>query len=378
MNQIRVVPLESGTGISDFLAAARCAQEVNPRWVEQVHAEVRMLLDPRRGPLARQNDLQAFVAYRDGKPVGRIAAIVDSAHIAKYNDACGHFGFLDAIDDPEVFAALFEAAEHFLRSRGMRTARGPFSLTINQETGLLVDGFDEPHVVGTNHSPPHYARRVEALGYAKAIDLLAYVCRVSEARTVERVAVQARRRNAPDIEAVSLSYRSWRRDLPRIIALYNDAWSDNLWSTPIGEEEAKLIGRMMLPVCKPSWIHIARYRGEDVALMAQIPDVNEALRGLDGRMLPFGFAKLLWRVHVDGVRRTRVAMAGMAKKWRDAPLAVLAVAQLMARVIEDAREAHVEEVECSWILETNHTALNAVSRLPARRTRTFRVYERKL
>ena len=378
MDRIRIAPLSGGARMSDFLAAARRAQATNPQWVEPAHDEIETLFNPRRGPIARDNQLEGFVAYRNDEPVGRIAAIVNRDYLAKYGDACGHFGFIDAIDDAEVFAALFQHAEGFLRARGMRLARGPFSLTINQESGLLVDGFESAHVIGTHHAPPHVARRVEEVGYAKAIDLYAFTCRVAEARGVERVAAQAERRKPPPFETVSLTYRSWARDMPRIIALYNDAWADNLWSTPIGADEAKLISRMMLPVCKPSWIRIARYRGEDIALMAQIPDVNEALRGLNGRMLPFGFAKVLWRIHGRGVRRSRVAMAGVARKWRNTPLAVFAAGKLMSLVIEDARQAGVEDVECSWILETNHAAINAVSHLPARRTRTFRIYEKAL
>ena len=378
MGQIRIVPLRGKAGLSDFFAAARRSQAENPMWVEPEHDEIRALFDPRRTPFSRNGDLQAFVAYRGNEPVGRIAALVNQDHLAKYNDACGHFGFLDGVDDPEVFAALFREAESFLRARGMQTARGPFSLTINQESGLLVDGFDQPHVIGTNHSPPYYAVLVEALGYSKAIDLFAFTCRVAEARGVDRVAEQAKRRKPAEFETYSLSYGSWSRDMSRIIDIYNDAWSDNLWSTSIGAEEAAMISRMMLPVCKPSWIRIARYRGEDIALMAQIPDVNVALKGLGGRMLPFGFLKALWRIHVRGVRRTRVAMAGVARKWRDKQLSIFAAGKLMALVIEDARKAGVEEVELSWILETNHSAINAVSHLPARRTRTFRIYEKAL
>ena len=139
-----------------------------------------MLFNPRRTSFMRENLIQPFVAFRDGEPVGRIVATVESAHLAKFDDGCGFFGFLDAIDDADVFAALFAEAEQFLRAQGMRIARGPFSLTINHESGLLVHGFDQPHVVHTNHSPPHYAGHVERLGYVKAMDSVAYVCRVAE------------------------------------------------------------------------------------------------------------------------------------------------------------------------------------------------------
>jgi len=378
MTRVEVVPVGDRAGLDAFISAARRAQAGNSRWVEPIHDEIRMTFDARRAPFMREHSVQPFVAFRGADPIGRIVATIDSRHVAKFSDACGFFGFIDAIDDAEVFRALFGAAERFLKDRGMRMVRGPFSLTINHESGLLVHGFDEPHVVRTNHAPPHYARHIEALGYAKAIDLLAYACRPTESRLPERLARILSAIDAPPVEFQSLSLRNWGRDFRRVLALYNDAWSDNAWATPVSEDEAKLIARMTLPVSRPGWIRIATFRGEDVAVAAQIPDVNEALAGLHGRLWPFGLARLLWGVHVRGPRRTRAPITGVAKKWRNTRVAAFAVSGLVARSIEDARKAGVEEIEYSWILETNDSALNGVRSLPARHTRTFRVYEKKL
>ena len=277
-----------------------------------------------------------------------------------------------------MFAGLFGEAEQFLKARGMKKARGPFSLTINHESGLLVHGFDEPHVVRTNYAPAYYAGHIEALGYAKAMDLLAYVCRVAGSDLPGRVARVAEKPRAPRIEFHSLSLWNWGRDFERVLKLYNDAWSDNAWATPLSDEEAKLISRLTLPVSRPSWIRIATFEGEDVAVAAQIPDANEALKGLQGRLWPFGFARLLWRIHVRGTRMTRAPITGVAKKWRNTKVAAFAVSGLVARSIEDARKAGVEEIEYSWMLETNEIALNSVRSLPARHTRTFRIYEKAL
>ena len=378
MNDLKILPVVDRRGIDSFIAAARRAQVGNPRWVEPVHDEIRMIFNPRFTPFTRENAVQPFVALRDGEPVGRIVATVDRRHIAKFNDSCGFFGFIDAIDDRAVFAGLFAEAERFLLAHGMKTARGPFSLTINHESGLLVHGFDQPHVVRTNHAPPHYARHIESLGYTKAMDLLAYTCRVAESDFPERFARLAAGRGAPKIEYVPLTVRNWGRDFARVLALYNDAWSDNAWSTPLVEEEARLISRLTLPVCRPGWIRIATYKGEDVAVGAQIPDANEALQGLHGRLWPFGLARLLWGIHVRGTRMTRVPIAGVSKKWRNTKVAAFAVSGLGAGVIVDARRARVEEVEFSWMLETNEVALNGMPNIPARHSRTFRIYERAL
>ena len=378
MKEPTVIPVNDRAGIAAFIEAGRRAQAINPRWIEPVHQEIRTTFDPRRGPFLRENVVQPFVAFRNGEPIGRIVATIEAAHQRKFADACGFFGFIDAIDDPTAFAALFGEAERFLRARGMRLVRGPFSLTINHESGLLVDGFDEPHVVKTNHSPPHYAEHVERLGYRKAMDLVAYVCRVAEAETPARVGRVLQRRVAPQLEFHQLSILNWNRDFPRVLALYNDAWANNAWATPVGEDEAKFIAHLMLPACKPRWIRIASFKGEDIALAVHIPDANEALRGLRGKLMPFGFAKFLWRIHIRGTKTTRAPMTGVARKWRNTRIGALAVSALVAKTMEDARAAGVEEVEYSWMLETNTEAINGVRTLPARHTRTFRIYEKKL
>jgi len=379
VSEVKVIPVDDRTGISAFIAAGRRAQATNPRWVEPFHEEIRMTFSTRRAPFRRENVVQPFVAFRDGEPIGRIVATINSAHLRAFDDACGFFGFIDAIDDPAAFAALFAAAEDFVRARGMRLSRGPFSLTINHESGLLVDGFDAPHVVRTNHAPPFYARRNERLGYRKAIDLVAYVCRVAEARSRERARTSAAlKRYGPEIDIERLSYRTWSRDFKRVLALYNDAWADNAWATPVSDSEATFIARLMLPACRPGWIRIASWKGEDVALAVQIPDANEALAGLRGKMLPIGFLKFLWRIHVRGVKRSRAPMTGIARKWRNTKVGATAVAALVGQSIEDARAAGVEEIEYSWMLETNVDAISAVRALPSRLSRTFRIYERPL
>jgi hypothetical protein len=154
MSGVKVMPVVDGRGIESFIAAARRSQAGNPRWVEPVHDEIRMIFNPRRTPFMRENAIQPFVAWRGDEPVGRIVATIDRRHIAKFNDSCGFFGFIEAIDDRAVFSALFEEAEGFLISRGMKTARGPFSLTINHESGLRFMGLTNRTLSGPTMRRP--------------------------------------------------------------------------------------------------------------------------------------------------------------------------------------------------------------------------------
>ena len=379
MTALLVRKVQSPVDVAAFMAAGKRAQTGNSRWIEPLREEMLRVFDKKRSPMMLENEIQPFVAFRDGQPAGRIVAVVNRAHLEKYHDACGHFGVIDAIDERDVFAVLLQHAADFLRTRGLRRMRGPFSLSINHEAGLLVKGFDQPHVVRTNHAPPYYGRHIEALGLRKAMDLFAYICRIAESDFPERAAKTADRFDrAKEIQTYGLSLTRWPTEFSRVLRLYNDAWKNNWSSIPVSNAEAKLIADLSLPVAKPSWIRMAEWRGEDIAVVAQIPDINEALVGLGGKLWPSGWARMLWRIHGRGTRMTRIPMIGIASRWRGSRIGSMAVSLLLAEAITKARVAGIEETEISWMLETNHAMLNLARSLPAHHTRTFRIYEREL
>lgn len=377
LNNVEIRELNSNAGIDDFIDAAVRAQSGNPCWVAPLRHETRRILDPRTSPFVRENKVRAFVAFKNEEPVGRIVAIVNLAYLEKYGGDTGHFGLIEGIDDPFVFEALLETAAAALRAEGLRSMQGPFSFSINHETGLLVDGFEYPHRVRTNHAPPFYAAHLESAGCRKVIDLLAASCRAAQSEFPARVAALTRKADfAGGIETYGLTHATWHAGFPLVLALYNDAWRDNWGSVPVSEAEAKTIARMMLPVAKPAWIRIAKWQGDPIAIVAQIPDMNEALVGLDGRLFPSGFARLLWRIHARGTKRSRIPMIGVAGRWRGTRVGALAISLLLAESIELAQKGGVEDIEISWMLETNKAVLNLIGSLPARTTRRFRIYER--
>ena len=379
MSTIEIREAGSRADFDAFVEAAHRAQAGNKHYVPLLRDKMHWAFDKRKSPLVRENDVRAFVAYRDGIPIGRIASVVNRANLAKYNDATGHFGLLQCIDDQALFAALLERAAQDLRGKGMRRIQGPFSLTINHETGILIEGFDEPHVVRTNYSPPYYSRHIEAAGFKKSIDLLAAHCNVAQSNFPARVAKLAEKaRLGSGLRTYGLTYADWNRKFQLVLSLYNDAWADNWGSIPVSPAEGKWITGLVLPVAKPAWARIAEWRGEPVAIVSQIPDVNEAMADLDGHLMPFGSAKLMWRIHVAGTKRSRVPMIGVARKWRGTRVGSLAVSMLLAQAIEQAKKAGIEDMEISWMLETNHAIRNLVESLPAKVTRKFRVYEKAL
>jgi GNAT superfamily N-acetyltransferase len=362
-----------------FVDAAHRANAGSKHYVPLLRDEMHWAFDKEKSPLVKENDVRAFVAFRDGVPVGRIASVVNRAHLAKYNDATGHFGLLQGVDDPALFAALLDRVVSDLRGKGMQRVQGPFSLTINHETGILVEGFDQPHVVRTNYSPPYYSRYIEAAGFEKSIDLLAAHCMVAQSDFPARVAKLAAKSSiGKELKTYGLSYKNWNKKFQLVLELYNDAWAENWGSIPVSPAEGKWITGLVLPVSKPAWARIAEWRGEPVAVVSQIPDVNEAMADLDGRLIPFGWAKLIYRIHVAGTKRSRVPMIGVARKWRGTRVGSLAVSILLAQAIDQAKAAGIEDMEISWMLETNKAILNLAESLPAKVTRRFRVYERPL
>ena len=364
-----------------FIRAAFRAQGSNPRWVPALNMEAHEFFDPKHSPFARENEIECYVALSDGEPVGRIAAIVNRAHLACHKDQTGHFGFIEAIDERDVFKALTDEAARFAAARGLKRLMGPFSASINHEVGILIDGFDQPHMVRTNYAPPYYARHLEVLGFTKAMDMYAFVGGTGEVandhmRRIRAVDKAWKHRDA--LKTYGLTYRNWFSSFKRLLELFNDAWSENWGAVPISGAEVDFIAKLMLPVIKPSWIRIAEWQGEPIGIIAQIPNANEAFARLKGKLLPLGWWHLMKRIHIAGTRTSRIPIAGTVRKWRDARVGHMAMARMMLESFEIARANKIEQVEMSWVLETNVRAIQSIDFFDPRPARTFRVFERPL
>jgi len=195
---------------------------------------------------------------------------------------------------------------------------------------------------------------------------------VAQSNFLARVArFVERSRLGKELRTHGLTYADSNKKFQLVLGLYNDAWADNWDSIPVSPAEGKWITGLVLPVSKPAWARIAEWRGDPVAIVSQIPDVNKAMADLDGRLMPFGWAKLMWRIHIAGTKRSRVPMIGVAKKWRGTRVGSLAVSMVLAQAIDQAKAAGIEDMEISWMLETNHAVLNLVESLPAKVTRKF-------
>ena len=378
---LEIRPVRSRRDMNAFIRAAYRAQAHNPLWAPMLDMEAHEFFDPKHSPFAKENEIECYVALKDGEPVGRIAAIVNRTHLAYRKDQSGHFGFIEAIDDREVFSALTDTASSFLKSRGLNRIMGPFSASINHEVGLLIAGFDQTHMVRTNYAPPYYAQHLDALGFTKAMDMIAFETKTDATidKKLERIrSADARWKGRANLKTYGLTYRTWFPSFKRLLGLFNDAWSENWGAIPISDAEVAYIAKLMLPVIKPSWIRIAEWHGEPVGIVAQIPNANEAFAKLKGKLLPFGWARLLNTIHVAGTRTSRVPIAGSVKKWRTSSVGHMAMARMMLESFEIARANKIQRVEISWVLETNIHAVQSIELFGAKQIRRFRIFERSI
>jgi GNAT superfamily N-acetyltransferase len=378
MSAIVVVPVQSPQHLSAFLDLPKRIYADDPNWIAPLDIERRMHFDMKKNPFFTHADGQLFLAFDNGEPVGRISAHLDRLHLARYCDDTGNFGFLEAVDRQAVFAALLATAEQWLKAKGLKRIQGPFNFSINDECGLLVDGFDTPPVVMMGHARPYYGERLAAAGYAKAKDLLAY--RLDMHRPLPRplAAMLSKSGNSGKLSVRPLSKRNLGRDLNIIIDIFNDAWSQNWNFVPMTEAEVANLGNLLRFLLDEEHIAIASYEGEPAAMIVTFPDFNLMCRDLHGSLFPFGWAKLLWRLKFMRHEAFRVPLLGVRRKYRNTPLGTILITSVVEAVNRFHRSRGTMSCEFSWILEDNLPMRRLIEAVGAQPYKTYRIYEKSI
>ncbi len=348
----------------------------DPNWVPPLMIERREAFSPRH-PYFKHARWRAWIAYQDGKPVGRISAQIDQLHLDQHDTKTGFFGLIEAPDDDEVFMALFKTAENWLRDEGMQEVIGPFNLSINQDLGVLVEGFDSPPYVMTGHAPAYYGAAIERCGYRPAQDLLAYGLD-SGTLAIPRVMKSLIDRSGDRIKVRNLDSKSIPAELESMRDIFNDAWANNWNFTPFVPEEFKLIGKELLLAAPRDFIQIAEVDGEDAAFIVLLPNINEAIADLDGRLLPFGWARLYWRLKVEFPKSARVALMGVRQKYQNTRFGPALAYMIINGVMEAGKAKGLERVEMSWILDHNRGVRNIIESVGGLITKRYRMYEKDL
>tara|TARA_B110000503_G_scaffold37367_2_gene61167 strand:- start:34413 stop:35555 length:1143 start_codon:yes stop_codon:yes gene_type:complete len=372
---ISVEVVTGAKALRQFLALPHRIYASDPAWIAPLNFMKREQLS-KANHFFEHARWRAWIAYRNGITVGRITAQIDEMHLQQHVDAVGYFGMLEADDDPAIFSALFGAAEDWLRSEGMQQVRGPFNLHVNEEVGLLVDGFATAPYVLMGHARRWYGPSVEAQGYVGAKDLLAYQVRpdFEAPRVMERLASRVSDR----VKTRPMRRKHLAEDARIMLKIFNDAWQNNWGFVPLAESEWLETVSTLAKLMPDDYIQIAEYDGEPVAFIVALPNLNEAARDLNGRLLPFGWAKLLWRLKVRHPKTARVPLMGVKQSFQHSRLGPTLAFMVIDAVRKALHARGVKDVEMGWILEDNDGMRSIIETIGGLAYKRYRVYQKDL
>lgn len=347
----------------------------DPVWVPPLRAERRFHFS-RFNPFFKNGEWQAWVAYRGNEPVGRISAQIDQNHRQYHGIDTGHFGLFECVNDSAVCAALIETAEAWLVARNTKYVSGPFNFSINQECGILVDGFDTPPMVMMPHSPRWYGHLLGEQGYHSAKDLLAYWVNVDF--EVPRVMGALLKKYSNRVKLRTLRRNDFVAEMAILRDLFNDAWSENWGFIPFTESEFAELGRNLRLIVPEFFIQIAEVDGVPAAFMVGLPNLNEIFAKLDGKLFPFGWARLIRWYRERSVRTGRIALMGVRKQFQNTPLGMALAFMVIDGPRQSALSLGIREVEMSWILEENKPMRKILDLIGSRQYKRYRIYGKTL
>jgi hypothetical protein len=374
---IEIVEVADKAMLRRFIRVPFLVHKDDTSWVPPLLSEREEAFTPSKNEFLRRAEVRFWIARRDGRDVGRISAQIDPLAQKEGCDPVGHFGCLSAIDDREVFAALFQTAEDFLRSRGVRHVQGPFTLSINEETGLLIDGFDRPPMMMMGHDPVYEAAQIDALGYQGEGDLYAYLLDMDVPLSKSALNM-LERPLASSVTIRRLRLKDYDNEVRRIVDIFNDAWSGNDGFVPMTEPETDELATRLKLLLDERLVWFAELKGEPVAFIVTLPNINEAIRDLNGRLFPIGLVKLLWRLKVRGLKSARVPLMGVRRSLAGTVIGSALPLQLIGAIWPGVKKLGFRWVELSWILESNRPMRSILERLGAKSYKTYRIYGKAL
>jgi hypothetical protein len=371
---IRQIP--PGGDLRDFLDMVDDVYRDDPNYVRELDFDVKARLSPKH-PFFEHGEATVFTAYRQGRCVGRCTAQFDRLHLQRYQDETGFFGFLDTTDDVDVARALLDRAAEWLKTMGMKRMRGPFMLNINDQVGCLVEGFDTPPMFMMPHHRPYQGALIEQCGVPKLKDAYAWRYRVGESSK------RAQRAHAdvlgmPEVKARHMDVGNIERDVRIVMDVFNDAWQDNWGFVPFTEKELKKFADEFKLIAVPEITLIAEIDGEPAAVAFAVPNLNEAIRHLGGKLFPTGVFRLLWQAKVRRPKSARLIILGIAKKFRQKKRYAPLSAYLYVEMNNSGRRAGFEWGELSFTLEDNHPINLGIKSMGGEIYKKYRFYEREL
>jgi len=377
VSEVSIRPVRGKRDLNQFIELPYRLRAGEPRWVPPLRFERRQFLDRSKNPWFEHAEAELMLAERGGQVVGRISAHLDHRWDEYQGGKDGMFGFFEAEDDPEVVAALIDAARDWLRERGRERMLGPMDFTTNDECGILIEGYDEPSMILEPWHPPYYRERLEAVGLGKAMDLLMWTLWFGELKEGNEfhpmIHAAAEQSREAGVVIRGMRKRDMEAEVTRFMDVYNEAWGHNWGFVPITEAEVAFQAKNLKPVLDEDWAMIAEKDGEVVGAALTLPDVEQALSRMNGRLFPFGWWHFLRRrKYID---RLRVFALGVKHDYQHVGVA----AALYIRHMETAaRPGQIKGGHMGWILETNEAMNRAMEGMGGRVVQRYRIYESAL
>jgi GNAT superfamily N-acetyltransferase len=375
LSSIDVSPVRSRRDLMRFIRLPWRIYRNSPQWVPPLIFERKQFLSRKKNPWFKHGDMELFLAWRGGTPVGRISAQYDEDFNAEHGHRWGMFGFFECENDPEAARALVDAARGWLEERGYDRMVGPFDNTMNDEAGVLIEGFEHKPMVKQPWQHPYYQDLLEGAGMSKAIDLYMWTLQVDKrsdvAPMIWQVAEQAEKEHG-----ITLRHMRKKRiqdEVKAFVEIYNAAWKRNWGFTPMREEDFAHAAKEMKPLLSEDWIMACEDRdGRTIAVALTVPDFNQAIGRANGRLLPFGWARLLWKL--PRIDQVRVGFLGVLPEYQHTGVAAL----LYREHFDMAEKTPQSGGEMGWILENNKPMNRAMEGMGGKIAKKYRVYEQVL
>lgn len=375
---ITIQTVSGGQSMKDWLAVPFTVFAGDPNWIAQLNILEKHRISRTGAPFFTFGEAEFFVAYRDGKPVGRISAQINKRHLETHHDNTGHFGFFECIDDWDVASALIESASSWLKSRGMTKIAGPFTLSINEECGCLIAGFDSPPAMLMPHGRPWFGPLLEKAGMTKVIDLYAYRTKPGVVPPrIDQLATRAAAR-FKNLSIRQFNMRYWRKEIDLLVEIYNDAWGKAWGFVPFSGAEIDALATELRPFFRNEYGRFLMIDGKEVGIAVGIPDVNNIIAPFHGRLLPFNWAKLIWGLRAEKAKSLRIPFLGVRQAWQTSPLGSSLVILLARELIHQAADYDIDWAEFSWVRETDPRMMALGEVAAGAPVKTYRIYEKAL
>ena len=373
LKKIEIVPVTGRRELRQFINFPWSVYRNDPFWIPPLLVEMKKLFDKSRHPFFSHSSADFFLARRNGEPAGRIAAILNNNHNRFHNERTAFFGFFETVNDREVASALLDRATQWARDRGMDELRGPMNYSTNETVGVLIEGFDSNPYIMMSHNPEYYGPLIEGAGFRKAMDLYAWWVLATEKLNPKLIRVGEKVLNDEEVHVRPLNMKKFWDEVKIIQSIYNDAWSDNWGFVPMTDAEFEHMAKDLKTIVDPRVVLIAEKNREPVAFSLALPDFNQALKKIHGRLFPIGLPLLLY--HARHINRVRVLALGIVKRMQNwSGLGAALYYESFRRGVD----AGYRGCEFSWTLENNELINRSMKLLSARIYKRYRIYQKNI